>query len=78
EEEDAERPKITTLLREWPVIKFLVLVALIQGSHAAYYSFSSIHWKEAGHSEDIIGYLWSLGVVAEVAIFATSKKLFSG
>ncbi|MDN2482264.1 3-phenylpropionate MFS transporter [Vibrio agarivorans] len=78
EEEDADRPKITALLREWPVIKFLVLVALIQGSHAAYYSFSSIHWKEAGHSEDIIGYLWSLGVVAEVAIFATSKKLFSG
>ncbi|CAM4286738.1 3-phenylpropionate MFS transporter [Vibrio agarivorans] len=78
EEEDADRPKITALLREWPVIKFLVLVALIQGSHAAYYSFSSIHWKEAGHSEDIIGYLWSLGVVAEVVIFATSKKLFSG
>ncbi|MDR9826413.1 3-phenylpropionate MFS transporter [Vibrio sp. FNV 38] len=78
EEDDVERPKVTALLREWSVIKFLVLIALIQGSHAAYYSFSAIHWKEAGHSEAIIGYLWSLGVVAEVVIFATSKRLFSG
>lgn len=77
-EEHAERPKLSELLREMPVVKFLALVALIQGSHAAYYSFSSIYWKEAGHSEDIIGYLWSLGVVAEVAVFALSKRLFSG
>ena len=77
-EENTERPKLTELLRELPVIKFLVLAALIQGSHAAYYSFSSIYWKEAGYSEDIIGYLWSLGVVAEVAVFALSKRLFSG
>ncbi|MCG9584172.1 3-phenylpropionate MFS transporter [Vibrio tubiashii] len=78
EDEGAERPKLTELLRELPVVKFLILVSLIQGSHAAYYSFSSIYWKEAGYSEDIIGYLWSLGVVAEVAIFALSKRLFSG
>ncbi|WP_340479962.1 3-phenylpropionate MFS transporter [Vibrio anguillarum] len=74
----AVRPKLTQLLREWPVIKFLILAALIQGSHAAYYSFSSIHWKAAGHSEELIGYLWSLGVAAEVAVFALSKRLFSG
>lgn len=78
EEEHAERPKLSELLRELSVVKFLVLVALIQGSHAAYYSFSSIYWKEAGYSEDIIGYLWSLGVVAEVAVFAFSKRMFAG
>ncbi|KJY84196.1 MFS transporter [Vibrio galatheae] len=78
DDENTERPKLADMLRERPVIKFLVLVSLIQGSHAAYYSFSSIYWKEAGYSEDIIGYLWSLGVVAEVAIFAFSKRLFSG
>ncbi|MGD8112564.1 3-phenylpropionate MFS transporter [Vibrio sp. TRT 17S01] len=77
-EGNVERPKLSQLLREWPIVKFLILVALIQGSHAAYYSFSSIYWKEAGHSEDIIGYLWSLGVVSEVAIFALSKRLFGG
>ena len=53
-------------------------MALLQGSHAAYYSFSAIHWQQAGHSEEVIGYLWSLGVVAEVGIFAFSKRLFAG
>lgn len=78
EETKTERPKLFGLLREWSVVKFLLLVALIQGSHAAYYSVSSLYWKESGYSENIIGYLWSLGVVAEVLLFAFSKKAFSG
>ncbi|MDV6253926.1 3-phenylpropionate MFS transporter [Vibrio sp. EA2] len=77
-DQHAERPKLSSLLTEKSVIKFLVLVSLIQGSHAAYYGFSAIHWKSAGHSEDVIGYLWSLGVAAEVAVFALSKRLFAG
>ncbi|MEZ9629620.1 3-phenylpropionate MFS transporter [Vibrio breoganii] len=70
------RPKLSSLLREWSVIKFIGLIALIQGSHAAYYGFSTIYWKDAGYSADIIGYLWSLGVVAEVCIFAFSNRWF--
>ncbi|ANS86699.1 putative 3-phenylpropionic acid transporter [Vibrio scophthalmi] len=77
-ESKAERPKLTELLRDSAVVKFLVLVALIQGSHAAYYSFSTIYWKGAGYSEEIIGYLWSLGVASEVAVFALSKRMFAG
>ena len=77
-EHDEPRPKLSHLLTEMPIVRFLVLISLIQGSHAAYYSFSSIYWKEAGHPESIIGYLWSLGVVAEVAVFAFSKRLFAG
>ncbi|HAS6322409.1 3-phenylpropionate MFS transporter [Vibrio vulnificus] len=77
-EHHSERPKLTQLLTDSPVVKFLLLAALIQGSHAAYYSFSAIYWQQAGHSEEIIGYLWSLGVVSEVAVFALSKRLFAG
>ena len=77
-DQHAERPKLSALLTEKSVLKFLVLVSLIQGSHAAYYGFSAIHWKSAGHSEDVIGYLWSLGVAAEVAVFALSKRIFAG
>ncbi len=77
-DQHTQRPKLSSLLTDKPVIKFLLLVSLIQGSHAAYYGFSAIHWKAAGHSEDVIGYLWSLGVAAEVAVFALSKRLFSG
>ncbi|MGE0968720.1 3-phenylpropionate MFS transporter (plasmid) [Klebsiella sp. WOUb02] len=57
--------------------RFLACVCLLQGAHAAYYGFSAIYWQEAGYSASAIGYLWSLGVVAEVAIFALSKRAFS-
>lgn len=45
-------------------------------AHAAYYGFSAIYWQSAGYSASAVGYLWSLGVVAEVIIFALSHKLF--
>lgn len=76
EQNKVSRPKLSHLMRDGAVIKFLVLVSLIQCSHAAYYGFSSIYWKDAGYSADIIGYLWSLGVAAEVGIFALSNRLF--
>ncbi|MFZ1873742.1 MAG: 3-phenylpropionate MFS transporter [Chania sp.] len=64
------------LLSEGPVWRFLLCVTLLQGAHAAYYGFASIYWQEAGYSAATIGYLWSLGVVAEVIIFASSNFLF--
>ncbi|MDP8774822.1 3-phenylpropionate MFS transporter [Serratia marcescens] len=71
----AER-SLWALLKEGPVWRFLLCVTLLQGAHAGYYSFGSIYWQEAGYSAATIGYLWSLGVVAEVIIFASSNVLF--
>lgn len=71
----AER-SLWALLKEGPVWRFLLCVTLLQGAHAGYYSFGSIYWQEAGYSASTIGYLWSLGVVAEVIIFASSNLLF--
>lgn len=56
--------------------RFLACVSLLQGAHAAYYGFSAIYWQEAGYSASVVGYLWSLGVVAEILVFALSNKLF--
>ncbi|MCR0996717.1 3-phenylpropionate MFS transporter [Serratia rubidaea] len=64
------------LLTEGPVWRFLLCVTLLQGAHAGYYSFASIYWQESGYSAAAIGYFWSLGVVAEVIIFASSSVLF--
>jgi PPP family 3-phenylpropionic acid transporter len=64
------------LLCEPQVWRFLLCVTLLQGAHAGYYSFSAIYWKEAGYSAATIGYLWSLGVVAEILVFAFSNVLF--
>ncbi|EMF02714.1 3-phenylpropionate MFS transporter [Serratia marcescens] len=71
----AER-SLWAVLKEGPVWRFLLCVTLLQGAHAGYYSFGSIYWQEAGYSASTIGYLWSLGVVAEVIIFASSNVLF--
>ncbi|WP_162286383.1 3-phenylpropionate MFS transporter [Pantoea stewartii] len=64
------------LIRENAVWRFMVCVTLLQGAHAAYYGFSAIWWQESGYSASRIGYLWSLGVVAEIVIFALSHRLF--
>lgn len=53
----------------------LPLSALVQGSHALYYGFATIHWQAAGLSAGVIGLLWAEGVVAEVALFLWGRRL---
>jgi len=53
----------------------LPLAALIQGSHAVYYAFSTLHWQAAGLSTGFIGLLWALGVLAEVLLFLYGRRL---
>lgn len=55
----------------WAIISASVL---IQASHAAYYAFASITWMNAGLGGFTIALLWSLGVIAEIAIFAISPR----
>ncbi|MEO3474689.1 MFS transporter [Roseomonas sp. CAU 1739] len=55
--------------------RILLVAGLIQGSHAAYYAFGSIHWEQAGVPATVIGLLWSWSVVAEVALFAWGRGL---
>ncbi|KXF80422.1 MFS transporter [Enterovibrio coralii] len=70
------RPKLSAVMRSKEVLVFVLLVSLIQGSHAAYYAFSSVHWIKSGVSDAVVGYLWSIGVVVEVTMFALSRRLF--
>ena len=44
--------------------------ACTQASHAALYAFGSIHWRELGYSGATIGWLWAIGVLAEILVFA--------
>jgi len=52
-----------------PVLAFLVMSFLLQVSHGAYYTFLSIHLEQHGYDKTAIGLLWSLGVLAEIAVF---------
>ncbi|MGY3944010.1 3-phenylpropionate MFS transporter [Aeromonas tecta] len=68
------RASLKETLKSASVRRFLLITALLQGSHAAYYGFSAIYWKAEGYSGTIIGYLWALGVVAEICMFAADKR----
>jgi PPP family 3-phenylpropionic acid transporter len=77
-----EAPKAATapisgaaaLLREPGFLAILVAAALIQGSHAAYYTFASITWQASGLGGLTIAVLWVLGVCGEIVIFALSPR----
>ncbi|MET0721009.1 MAG: MFS transporter [Tardiphaga sp.] len=64
----------TALLRERGFLTIMAASALIQGSHAAYYTFASITWQGTGLGGLTIAVLWSLGVAAEIVVFALSPR----
>ncbi|MGI4952128.1 MAG: MFS transporter [Janthinobacterium lividum] len=53
----------------------LLATVLIQGSHAAYYGFATLHWRAAGIGDTTIGLLIAEGILAEVALFLWGKRL---
>ena len=53
----------------------VIAASMIQASHILLYNFGSIHWRAAGHSETVIGWLWAEGVIAEILFFMVSTEL---
>ena len=70
----APQGRASGLLRRPLFLAIIGASALIQGSHAAYYGFASITWQNAGLSGLTIAILWSLGVIAEIVVFAVSPR----
>ncbi|MBF0471121.1 MAG: MFS transporter [Gammaproteobacteria bacterium] len=65
------------VLRQREVLLLLGVAFLMQASHGAYYSFYSLYLEQYGYSSVVIGQLWALGVVVEVAIFMVMSPLIS-
>jgi len=63
------------LLRDPPFLAVLVAASLIQASHAVYYGFSTLQWRAAGFDGTTIAGLWTLGVLAEIVLFALQGRL---
>ena len=57
-------------------LRVMVAVGLIQGSHAAYYVYSTIYWTSIGISVSQTSLLWGIGVLAEIVLFFFSRRLF--
>lgn len=58
-------------------LSVLLIASLIQSTHAVYYSFGTLNWQRLGLANNLIGLLWSLGVIAEIILFAWSRKIMS-
>ncbi len=66
------------LLRQPETRGMLLAVSLIQGSHAAYYTYGVIYWRAAGIAPQQVSGLWSVAVVAEIVLFFFSRRLLGG
>ena len=62
------------LLRDPSFLVIIVSAALIQCSHVAYNTFASISWQAHGLGWLTIAALWTLGVLAEILVFALSPR----
>lgn len=63
-----------TILKRQPVWAFFIAHFLLQLSHAPYYTFYSIHLEEHGYSRTEIGWLWGVGVLAEIGLFLVMHR----
>jgi PPP family 3-phenylpropionic acid transporter len=64
-------------LRSRQVCVALIVSALIALSFGPYYTFFSLYLESFGYSRDVIGFLWALGVVAEIGIFAAGSSMLA-
>lgn len=60
---------IVQIVRQPEVLAVLSGCFLMAVAHGPYYTFYSIDLAEHGYSKSVIGWLWALGVIAEIAVF---------
>jgi PPP family 3-phenylpropionic acid transporter len=65
------------LMRSPVFLVFLLACAMDQGSHAFYYAYGGLHWRQLGYSGALVGIIWPLGVLAEIGFMSVSMKLFN-
>lgn len=73
--QDDANPGLRALLARPETLAFFAACFLMQLGHGIYYAFYSIHLESAGYSSSSVGWLWSLGVIAEVLIFLVMHPL---
>lgn len=64
------------ILANKPMRSLIIVLALIQGAHASYYTYSALYWTQLGVSVEHTGILWAASVVAEVVLFFFAGRLF--
>jgi PPP family 3-phenylpropionic acid transporter len=61
--------RLGALLGRADVLAFFGACMCMQAAHGALYAFFSLYLEAAGYSKTVTGVLWTLGVLAEIAVF---------
>jgi MFS transporter, PPP family, 3-phenylpropionic acid transporter len=69
-------PSVLAILRRREVRAFFASTFLMIAAHAALYVYYSLYLAQIGYSNTVIGLMWSLGVVVEIAFFFYQTPLF--
>ena len=71
----AEHVSVLNLIGRPGVIPMLAGFFLMQFSHGPFNAFYSIYLVETGYSKTAVGWLWALGVIAEIVLFLALPRL---
>jgi PPP family 3-phenylpropionic acid transporter len=74
--ENADFQSIQQVLKKPVVMGLFAVFLLMQMGHAIYYTYFSLYMADLGYSFQMIGLLWALGVVAEIAVFFVLHHFF--
>ncbi|WP_019141411.1 MFS transporter [Noviherbaspirillum massiliense] len=69
-------PSVMSLLKRREVAAFFASTFLMIAAHASLYVFYSLYLAQIGYSNTVIGLMWSLGVVVEIAFFYYQAPIF--
>lgn len=71
-----DMPSVGALLKRREVIAFFVSTFLMIAAHSALYVFYSLYLAQLGYSKTTIGFMWALGVIAEIIFFFYQAPIF--
>ena len=73
---EADHLPIADILRRREVRALFIACFFMAAAHGALYIFYSIYLVDRGYGTTLVGLLWTLGVVAEIAVFLYLPRLF--
>jgi len=73
---DGRHEPLARVLMRREVAALIAACFLMAVAHGPYYTFFSIHLVAQGYSKTAIGWLWAIGVIAEIAVFAWLPALY--
>ncbi|WP_323004266.1 MFS transporter [Denitromonas sp.] len=72
-----DSPGLAAVLRRRDVRTLLTGAFLMSAAHGVWYVFYSILLVGAGYSKALVGWMWAIGVVAEIAVFMIMPRVMA-